>query len=69
MELEEWGLDLQVPENFIDSDIEEKNPFDDDGIVGKNQYGVIVICESSGTQESVFNDLTNMGFNCKIVVT
>ena len=69
VELEEWGLDLQVPENFIDSDMEEKNPFDDDGIEGKNQYGVIVICESSGTQESVFNDLTNMGFNCKIVVT
>jgi hypothetical protein len=46
-----------------------KDPFDDEGIDGKSQYGVIVMCESAGTQESVFNDLTGMGYNCKVVVT
>ncbi|HEU4903178.1 MAG TPA: hypothetical protein VFT06_10305 [Flavisolibacter sp.] len=67
-QLTEWGLDIpdfgtQIGEG------EEKDPFADDGIENKNQYGVIVVCDSEGTQESVFRDLTNMGFNCKIVVT
>ncbi len=60
---EEWG----VPKPEIKNEVEGN--FDEEGIEGKNQYGVIVICESAGTQEIVFNDLTNMGFNCKIVVT
>lgn len=63
--LEEWGL--EVPDFKIADG--ENDPFDDDGINGKNQYGVIIICESEGTQESTFRDLTNMGYNCKIVVT
>ena len=63
--LDEWGLEIP---NFIDESEDEGN-FDDPGISDKNQYGVIVMCESAGTQESVFNDLTKMGFNCKIVVT
>ena len=45
------------------------NPFNDEGITGKEQYGVIVICESAGTQEATYNDLMGMGYNCKIVVT
>ena len=65
--LEEWGLDL--PTFDINGGSEDEGNFDDPGISDKNQYGVIVVCESAGTQESVFNDLTKMGFNCKIVVT
>jgi hypothetical protein len=61
------GEDIQGLKKLPDG--EAKDPFNDDGIDAKNQYGVIVICESAGTQESVFNDLTGMGFNCKIVVT
>jgi len=64
--LEGWGLDMEDFESIAE-DI--KDPFDDDGIGGSDQYGVIVICDSEGTQESVFNDLTKLGFNCKIVVT
>lgn len=60
---EEWGVEPAEIKKGVEGN------FDDEGIAGKNQYGVIVICESEGTQESVFNDLTNMGFNCKIVVT
>lgn len=66
-QLVEWGVD--VPDYFSDSDDDDFGNFDDDGIANKNQYGVIVMCDSEGTQESVFNDLTKMGFNCKIVVT
>ena len=65
--LKEWGLDIPVLD--LGSELDDEGNFDDPGISDKNQYGVIVICESSGSQESVFNDLTNMGFNCKIVVT
>jgi len=66
-QLEDWGLDIPIFD--INGEIGDEGNFDDPGINGKNQYGVIVMCESAGTQESVFNDLTNMGFNCKIVVT
>ena len=66
-ELEAWGLDLVGFD--ANGDAEDEGNFDDNGISCKNQYGVIVVCESAGTQESVFNDLTKMGFNCKIVVT
>lgn len=62
--LEEWGLD--VP-NFMDSS--DEDAFDDDGIDGKNQYGVIVMCANEEEQEHVFTRLTGEGHNCKIVVT
>jgi ParB-like chromosome segregation protein Spo0J len=64
-QLEEWGMDIPT----FGEDLEDEGNFDDEGISDKNQYGVIVVCESAGTQESVFNDLTKMGFNCKVVVT
>jgi hypothetical protein len=64
--LDEWGLDLPI---FDTGGEGEAGGFDDEGIDGKNQYGVIVVCESAGTQESVYNDLIKMGFNCKVVVT
>jgi len=66
-ELESWGLD--IPTFDINGEADGEGNFDDPGISDKSQYGVIVVCESAGTQESVFNDLTKMGFNCKIVVT
>ena len=66
-ELEAWGLDLVGFD--ANGDAEDVGNFDDPGISDRSQYGVIVVCESAGTQESVFNDLTKMGFNCKIVVT
>ena len=63
---ESWGVETQ---NVSDKNSRlQGDPFDDDGIEAKSKFGVIVMCESEGTQESVFNDLTNMGFNCKILV-
>jgi hypothetical protein len=66
-ELEAWGLDVVGFD--ISGGVGDEGNFGDQGISDKNQYGVIVVCESAGAQESVFNDLTKMGFNCKIVVT
>ncbi len=71
-ELTAWGMpDFvfgeapgQEPPAGADSD-----PFDDGGVLPKSQYGVIVICENEGNQESVFRDLKAMGYSCKIVVT
>lgn len=33
----------------------------------KEQYGVIVTCNSEAEQEEVYNRLTEEGFNCKVV--
>ena len=63
-ELSDWGLDVPKIEAGAETD-----HFADEGIDGRDQYGVIVICESEGTQESTFRDLQGMGYNCKVVVT
>lgn len=62
-ELDAWGLDVPVFGG------EDEGNFDDEGIDGKSQYGVIVMCENEGNQESVFKDLQGMGYECKVVVT
>ena len=66
--LEEWGLDLP---GFGEAEEtgEGSDPFDDEGIEGKNQYGVIVICGNESEQEAVFEKLSRDGYTCKIVVT
>ena len=66
-DLADWGLD--VP-GFNEAQEEklEGDPFSDPGITGTNSYGVIVMCESEGTQEATFRDLQAMGYKCKIVV-
>lgn len=61
--------DINVGESINTAPADVNGNFDDPGVEAKNQYGVIVICDSEGVQESVFRDLTGMGFNCKIVVT
>jgi len=35
----------------------------------QEQYGVIVICQDEEHQESVYEELTGLGFECKVVVT
>ena len=66
--LEEWGLDLPGFDQAEDAG-DGPDPFDDDGIEGKNQYGVIVICGNDAEQEAVFEKLSREGYTCKIVVT
>ncbi len=68
--LEEWGLDLPGFGQAEDAgDGPDPDPFDDDGIEGKNQYGVIVICGNDAEQEAVFEKLSREGYTCKVVVT
>jgi ParB-like chromosome segregation protein Spo0J len=35
----------------------------------KEQYGVIVLCESEQQQETTYNSLTSQGLKCKVVTT
>lgn len=35
----------------------------------KEQYGVIVMCKDEAEQEQVYNQLTEQGFECKVVAT
>ncbi len=35
----------------------------------KEQYGVIVICAHEAEQEQVYNQLLELGYNCRVVVT
>jgi len=56
------GFSEETPES------EGKDPFADEGISAKNQYGVIVMCESDKEQEAIFNELQDRGLKCKIVV-
>lgn len=76
-----WGLDVPVmptggePEAGGDVEIGDGgkkltgDPFDDESIDYKNQYGVIVICPDENAQADVFKRLTGEGYTCKIVVT
>lgn len=68
-EIGAWGSDsiLSAWEGEGDT-AGDGDPFDDDGITAKNQFGVIVMCPSEEEQARVFDDLTKKGFNCKIVV-
>lgn len=62
-QLTDWGMDLPVNYEGPVGD------FDDTGIEGKNQFGVMVICGNDSEQEKIFKELSNMGFSCKVVVT
>jgi len=65
---EQWEI---LPEDWGIKDFpagEENDPFDDKGVSPKNQYGVIVMCETEEEQETSFNQLAEMGYKCKVVV-
>jgi len=61
--LADWGVDMPKFETE-----KEKSPFDDPGITAQDKYAVVVTCVSAIEQEEVFNDLTQKGYNCKILV-
>lgn len=68
-ELKDWGLldfDLGTGSK---PEIDNAASFADEGIESKDQYGVIVMCETEHAQESVYKELTGKGYKCKIVVT
>lgn len=78
-ELEEMGVWLSdgpqedeseggVPNNALNSEKVEEDPFDDPGIAAKNQFGVIVLCDGEALQAEIYERLTGEGLSCKIVV-
>ena len=66
-ELIEWGLEIPKEYQF-DAQSADQDPFDDPGIIAKNQFGVIVMCDGEDSQKKVFEELTQRGLKCKIVV-
>lgn len=66
--LTDWGFEFP---DFKEAEemIADRDYFEDPGLMGKSQYGVIVICADEVIQEQVFKQLTDAGHNCKIVVT
>lgn len=64
--LGEWGMDLPGP---TQGEGEAPDPFADDGIGAKSQYGVIVHCKDEPDQARVFEKLVADGHECKVVVT
>jgi len=70
--LEEWGLDTwpePLNEGISEPYSPPDDPFSDEGVGYKEQYGVIVKCTSEREQEQIFKRLSEEGFECKIVVT
>lgn len=69
-ELVEWGFD---EEELTGVDFGQGEPIEGAAAAPeskyKEQYGVIVICADAAEQEAVYNELTGMGLNCKVVVT
>lgn len=67
------GYFLQDEIEAILSDVENETAPNSPGDPGesryKEQYGVIVICESESHQEGVYNTLVEMGYNVRVVVT
>ncbi len=76
-ELDTGAFDIEELTGFSDADINElmgniKSDDLNDDVPDdkyKEQYGVIVICESEAHQEEIFNKLSSNGYNVKVVVT
>ncbi len=64
-DLADWGLDIPG----ATATAGETDPFADEGIAAKSQYGVIVHCKDETEQAKVFSKLVSDGHECKVVVT
>ena len=63
---EEWGVMNSISSGYS---IPEKDLFnEDDKIEYKNKFGVIIMCDTEESQESIYNKMVKEGFKCKIVV-
>lgn len=76
-DLREWGMDAETLKGWNNdaNNLKEMLGVENDqtappdmGIDVKNQYGVIVICDSEAHQEQVYNSLTEQGYKTKVVV-
>jgi len=65
----EISLITEIPHLEVSEEKIIEGNFEDQGVLSKNQYGVIVICESEQDQKKTYDSLSTSGYNCKIVVT
>jgi len=65
------GFDTKEIEQYLhlepSDEIDEQDDEPEDNY--KEQYGVIVVCDSEEQQEEVYAKLAEQGYNCKVVVT
>lgn len=66
--LTEWDLDELMEFGVTIEGADMNDPFDDEGILPKEQFGVIVMCKDAQEQERIFNRFQDEGFDCKVVV-
>lgn len=65
-----FDIDLLGLKDFRVDSAELNDPDQEGGEPGyKQQYGVMVVCESELQQEQIFYKLTNEGLECRVVVT
>ena len=58
---------LKNIEDMEESEEENGNP--NNSFNYQEQYGVIVICQNEEEQEKIYNDLSQKGYECKVVAT
>ena len=70
IDLGDWGVDVWESEEEVESEDEgdDVGDFSDNGISAKDQYAVIVVCTDENNQIETFNKLSDMGYECKVVV-
>jgi ParB-like chromosome segregation protein Spo0J len=59
-ELEEWGLDVWQPSNEEPSETDLSNKIEE-------MYRVEVVCTSEEEQEAAYNQITNLGYECRLL--
>jgi len=59
-ELDEWGLDVWQPSNEEPSDTDLSDKIEE-------LYRVEVVCTSEEEQEAAYNQITNLGYECRLL--
>ena len=67
--LKDWKRDVTALDSLISSEGNGQGTPPPPESAYKEQYGVIVICADATDQERVYNELTELGMVCKVVVT
>lgn len=62
-----WGLEDLIPKGQKEN--ADSGESQASGSLYQEQYGVIVVCQTSAEQEQIYTELQEKGYNCKVVVT
>ena len=67
------GFDIKeiddILKNIEDMEESEESGNANDSFNYQEQYGVIVMCQNEEEQEKIYNDLSQQGYECKVVAT